>query len=97
MKPLSVLATDELAQLDMALNAMDAALVMLLERGVVTEADGVDLLDLSAAVGEEVERRAVEDGAYKVEFQTLFGQALAAGEIVGVIRPDGQMGYRAAG
>lgn len=49
--------------------------------------DGVDLLDLFEVVGAEMERRGVEDAEFKVR------QALAVGECLPVVRPDGQTGY----
>ncbi|MEO8391497.1 MAG: hypothetical protein ABI700_00755 [Chloroflexota bacterium] len=50
----------ELAQLDAAITQLDGALEGLLERGIVDEQDGVDLLELSDAVAAEIEFREVE-------------------------------------
>ena len=84
---LSGLTQQELAQVDLALTLIDEALVMLQERGICDESDGIDLVELNEAVGAEIEVRAEDDGWYKVQ------QAVAAGDVVEVIRPDGQEGY----
>lgn len=83
---LSALTADELRTVDTALNAMGDALAMLEDVGAIDE-DGVDLLDLADAVGAELERRGVEDAEYKVAV------AVAGGECMAVVRPDGQWGY----
>ena len=83
---LSLLTGDELRTVGAALTVIGDALAMLEDVGAIGE-DGVDLLELSDAVGEELERRGVEDAAFKVN------QALAAGECVAVKRPDGQVGF----
>lgn len=88
---LSALTEQELNEVELALLALDEALALLLERGVTTEADGIDLEDLSEAVALEVERRGLEDAEYHV------GKAVARGELVAVERPDGQIGYAPAG
>lgn len=86
MITLSALTAGELAQVDTALTLIDAALELLLDRGVCDE-DGIDLIDLAEAVAGEVEARALEDAEYKV------GSAIKRGECVEVLRPDGQTGY----
>lgn len=86
---LSMLTADELRTVDAALTLMGDALAMLEDVGAIGE-DGVDLLDLTDAVGEELERRGVEDAAFKVS------QALAVGECVAVKRPDGEIGFAPA-
>lgn len=83
---LSMLTADELRTVDVALNTLGDALAMLEDVGAIDE-DGVDLVDLSDAVGAEMERRGIEDAEYKV------AAAVAGGECVPVVRPDGQTGY----
>lgn len=57
MISLQTLTQRELTAVDAALTAIDSALETLLERGVCTEADGVDLEELSDAVAVELEQR----------------------------------------
>lgn len=87
MIALSALAGEELQSVDAALSALDATLELLLLRGAIGE-DGVDLEDLYAATGEELQRRADEDAEYYVQL------GLNLGELVEVVRHDGQIGYR---
>jgi hypothetical protein len=58
MITLSLLSSRKLAQLDSALDLLNEALEMLLDEGAVSEREGVDLVELSDALGEELERRA---------------------------------------
>ena len=88
---LSTLTSKQLSQLDSALNIIDGALDMLLERGICTEDDGVDLVELSEAVGAEIASRADADGEYAVQVMMGWGEAVA------VVRPDGQQGYAPLG
>lgn len=87
MISLSQLTEQELNEVELALYALDDALVMLLERGVANEQQGIDLEELGEAVALEVERRGIEDAGYYV------ATAVARGELVEVVRPDGQVGY----
>ena len=84
---LSLLTADELRAVDAALGALGEALAMLEDVGALDEDNGVDLLDLADAVGEELERRGVEDAEYKV------AAAVAGGKCMSVVRPDGKIGY----
>lgn len=90
MIALSALTAKELASVDAALSAIDATLEMLLQRRAIGE-DGVDLEDLYEALGEEMQRRADEDTEYHVQL------AVNRGELIEVIRPDGQIGYTLPG
>jgi hypothetical protein len=85
---LSGLTSLELSLIDQALNIVDAALTLLLTHGAIDEDEGVDLLALDEAVAEEIDRRMMEDAQHKV------AEALTRGEIVVVVRPDGQLGYQ---
>ena len=91
MIKLTALTGQELNEVQLALYALDDALTMLLERGAADEDEGVDLEELSEAVQDELARRAQEDAEYHV------GAAVARGELVEVVRPDGQTGYAPAG
>lgn len=64
MIALSILTSRELACLDATLTALDEALEALSGRGLVDEREGIDLLELSDAVGAELEMREVQDGVY---------------------------------
>jgi len=51
---------------DLCADVGDAAPDLLLQRQIATEADRLDLVELSNAVAAEIEFRACEDGSYKV-------------------------------
>jgi hypothetical protein len=87
---LSALTNAELLRLDAALTALDEALVMLEDAGAANAEDGVDLIELSEALVQELGRRTMEDAEYRVK------AAISSGECVPVVRPDGQTGYMPA-
>lgn len=57
MISLTALTGRELAAIDAALTVLDTALETLLERGLITEADGISLDALGDAVAAELEMR----------------------------------------
>ncbi len=91
MNNLSALTQHELAQVDAALTLIDAALVMLQERGICDADQGIDLIELNEAVGAEIEFRADKDGRYKAL------EAVEIGAAVMGVRPDGEVGYAPRG
>jgi len=88
---LTALTAPELAQLETSLVLLDNSLDMLLERGVCTEEEGIDLIQLSEAVNDELARRAQEDAEFHMEV------AVARGLYRKVVRPDGEVGYEPTG
>lgn len=86
MIQLSALTGPELASVDATLSALDATLELLLLRRAIGE-DGINLETLYEAVGEELQRRALEDAEYHVQL------AVNRGTLIEVRRPDGQIGY----
>lgn len=91
MIKLSVLTDEELAQVDTAVKLIDAAIALLHRRKAFKAREGIDLIELAGALEEEKDSRAIEDAEYRVR------QAVAAGELVEVERPDGQKGYAPRG
>lgn len=91
MIDLAQLTHEEIAHLDAVLVLLDGALDLLIERGVCKQAEGVSLIDLYDAVLQEIQRRAWETAARQVM------EAVTAGDLMEVVRPDGQIGYALSG
>lgn len=87
MNALTCLTDTQLETVLKGFNAFDNAITILIENGIIAEEEDCDMDALGGSVYQEVYNRAMEDAQFALE------SAVESGEMVRVIRPDGQFGY----